>query len=315
MKLCQSDNNVGAMQLRLIGVVVFYVVTTTAEIHAQELEPRAYSNAPIGMNFLLVGYQYSRGALIFDPSLPITDADARVNNGLFGYVRAVDVAGKSAKVGIKIPYAVLSGDGYVSGVYRTREANGIADPSFYFSANLLGAPALNTEEFRNYKQETIVGLTFKLTPPLGAYEPNKLINLGTNRWSSESQVGVSRVFGRWTLEGMAALFLYSDNDNFDSGKTRHQDPIYSVQANVVYSFKNDMWASIGTDYYFGGKTSVDGVPNNDALDNIRSGFTLALPVDKNHSFKIFGSTGVSTRTGTDYDSIGIVWQYRWGGGF
>jgi hypothetical protein len=27
-----------------------------------------------------------------------------------------------------------------------------------------------------------------------------------------------------------------------------------------------------------------------------------------------GSTGVSTRTGSDFDAIGIAWQYRWGGG-
>jgi len=24
------------------------------------------------------------------------------------------------------------------------------------------------------------------------------------------------------------------------------------------------------------------------------------------------STGISTRTGSDFDAIGIVWQYRWG---
>ena len=26
------------------------------------------------------------------------------------------------------------------------------------------------------------------------------------------------------------------------------------------------------------------------------------------------STGVSTRTGSDSDAVGIAWQYRWGGG-
>ena len=136
-------------------------------VHAQDLEPRAYSNTPVGMNFLLVGYQYSQGALLFDPSLPVTDTDAKVNQGLFGYIRALDVAGKSAKFGVLIPYALLFGDGYVSGIYRTRETNGIADPTLYFSVNIHGAPALSLKEFKNYHQETIVGLTFKLTAPLG----------------------------------------------------------------------------------------------------------------------------------------------------
>jgi hypothetical protein len=44
------------------------------------------------------------------------------------------------------------------------------------------------------------------------------------------------------------------------------------------------------------------------------GVTLALPVDRNNSIKFYGSTGVSTRTGSDCDLGGIVWQYLWGDG-
>jgi hypothetical protein len=97
-------------------------------VHALELEPRAYSNAPVGLNFLVAGYQYSSGALIFDTSLPVTDADSQVNTGLFGYVRVIDIAGKSARAGGIIPYAELSAGAYVSGVYRRRDTSGIADP-------------------------------------------------------------------------------------------------------------------------------------------------------------------------------------------
>jgi len=44
------------------------------------------------------------------------------------------------------------------------------------------------------------------------------------------------------------------------------------------------------------------------------GVTVALPVDRNHSVKLYATTGISTRIGTDSDTIGIAWQYRWGGG-
>jgi len=59
---------------------------------------------------------------------------------------------------------------------------------------------------------------------------------------------------------------------------------------------------------------VDGVVKNDLQQNWRTGFTLALPVNRKHSIKLFGSSGVSTRTGNNYDALGITWQYRWGGG-
>ena len=282
-------------------------------VFAIELEPRAYSNAPVGMNFLLAGYQYSSGALVFDASLPVTDANARVNTGLLGYVRVIDIAGQSAKIGALLPYAELSADGYLSGVYTERNTSGIADPSLYLNVNFYGAPALSASEFGNYQQKTIVGAGFKITPPLGDYDRYKIINLGTNRWTFEPEIGVSHAIDSWRLEAAASVYLYTDNADFDNGKNRQQSPIYAVQVNVVYSFKNSIWASIGSTYYTGGETSIDGVDKNDALDNVRTGFTVAVPVNRHHSVKIFGSTGISTRTGTDFDSLGAVWQYRWGG--
>jgi len=266
------------------------------------------------MNFLLVGYQYSEGALLFDPALPIDDANANVNIGLIGYVRALDIGGKSAKAGVLLPYAGLDGEGYVDSVFLTREDNGLADPSFYLTVNLYGAPALSYDEFRDYIQETIIGMSFKLTAPLGVYENDRLLNIGTNRWSFKSELGVSRAINRLTLEGAVAAVFYTDNDDFYNGKTREQDAVYSVQGHIIYTFPRNIWVSVGATYYTGGKTTIDGVANDDRQQNWRTGFTVALPINRYHSIKIFGISGISTRTGTDYDSAGVAWQYRWGGG-
>ena len=298
----------------LITVFGIGIFANSAIAHAQDLEPRAYTNTPVGMNFLLIGYQYSEGALLFDPALPITDADAKVNMGLLAYVRTMDVAGKSAKAGVLLPYADLSADGYLDGDYRTRETDGLVDPAFYFTINLFGAPILSLEEFKDYQQDTIIGLTFKLTAPLGVYDKDKLLNIGTNRWSFKPEFGISKAIGRWTLDAAAAAIFYTDNDQFDNGKTRQQDPIYSLQGHVIYSFKNHIWAAVSATYYTGGRTTIDGTTRDDLQQNWRTGFTVAIPVNRNHSIKLFGNNGVSTRTGTDYDSLGIAWQYRWGGG-
>jgi hypothetical protein len=298
--------------IAIIGIGILYFPVLS---RAQNLEPRAYTNTPVGMNFLLVGYQNAKGALLFDPSLPVTDANAKVDMGLIGYVRTLDIAGKSAKAGLKLSYADMYADGYVDGVFRTREDTGPADPVFYFTINLYGAPALSYKEFKDYQQDTIIGFTFKLTAPLGAYDNDKLLNIGTNRWSFEPGFGISKAIGRWSLEAAAAAVFYTDNDDFDNGKTREQDPIYSMQGHVIYSFKNNIWAAVGATYYTGGRTYIEGVSGNDLQQNWRTGFTIAFPVNRNHSIKLFGNSGVSTRTGTDYDKLGIAWQYRWGSGF
>jgi hypothetical protein len=163
-------------------------------------------------------------------------------------------------------------------------------------------------------QETIIGMSFRLTAPLGVYENDRLLNIGTNRWSFKSELGISRAINRLTLEGAIAAVLYTDNDDFDNGKTREQDAIYSMQGHIIYTFSRHVWASIGATYYAGGRTTIDDIANDDKLQNWRTGFAVALPINRYHSIKLFGSSGISTRTGTDYDSVGLAWQYRWGGG-
>jgi len=54
--------------------------------------------------------------------------------------------------------------------------------------------------------------------------------------------------------------------------------------------------------------------NDDFQKNARLGVTLALPVNRNNSVKLYASTAVHTTVGNDYDMVGAVWQYRWGGG-
>ena len=53
---------------------------------------------------------------------------------------------------------------------------------------------------------------------------------------------------------------------------------------------------------------------NDLQQNWRLGGTLSFPVDRWNSVKLYASSGVSDRTGNDFDLVGIAWQHRWGGG-
>ena len=55
--------------------------------------------------------------------------------------------------------------------------------------------------------------------------------------------------------------------------------------------------------------------NNDLQRNWRFGATLAVPIDRQFSVKLYASSGVSARTGNNFDLIGAALQYRWGAGF
>ena len=77
-------------------LVALVLVTSTSSAAAQDLEPRAYSNTPIGLNFLIAGYAYTSGGVAIDPALPLKNADVEVNSATLAYARSIDLLGRSA---------------------------------------------------------------------------------------------------------------------------------------------------------------------------------------------------------------------------
>ena len=75
----------------------------------QEIEPRAYANAPVGVNFLIVGYAFTRGGVPSNSALPVTDPRLDTNSAVLGYARVLDLWGMSGKFDAIVPYSWLSG--------------------------------------------------------------------------------------------------------------------------------------------------------------------------------------------------------------
>jgi hypothetical protein len=283
-------------------------------IYSQDLEPRAYTNIPVGVNFLVAGYTYSSGGVLFDPAVPLDNAHINIHGSVFAYARSIKVGRMSGKVDMILPYAWLSGTADFQGQPASREVSGFADPRVRMSVNFIGAPALPLSGFKDYKQDLVVGASLQVCLPLGQYDPNKLVNIGTNRFSFKPELGFSKTMGHIQLELTGGATFYTVNNDFFQGKTMSQDFIGSLQGHFEYNFNRGIWAAIDGTYYWGGSTTIDGIEGNNLQKNTRLGCTLALPVSLHQSLKLYFSTGVSTRTGSDFDMVGILWQYRWGGG-
>jgi len=281
---------------------------------AQEIEPRTYSNAPVGVNFLVVGAGYSEGGISVDPAVQLTNAKIKTDLGALAYARVLDIGGQSAKFDLIVPYASLNGTAEYVGAPVAREVSGFGDPKLRLAMNFFGAPALKLGEFANYRHDLIIGGSLQVSLPVGQYDRDKLVNIGTNRWYVKPELGISKGWGRWTLEGTASATIFGDNDDFFGGKHREQAPIYGFQGHLVYGFPSGIWGALTAAHFSGGRTTLDGVRGNDLQQNSRVAATLAFPVNRQNSIKVYASSGVYTRTGTDFDTIGLAWQYRWGGG-
>jgi hypothetical protein len=281
---------------------------------AQSMEPRAYANAPVGLNFLIVGYAYSTGGVALDPSIPLENGQARVHAFPLAYVRSLDVFGNAGSISLVLPVAQLSGSATLNGVEAAREISGIADPAIRLAVNFYGAPAMGMKQFLEYRQDLIVGASLLLTAPLGQYDPNRAANLGTNRWSAKPEVGLSQALGPWTVELSAGATYFTRNDDFLQGNVREQDPLYSAQLHLTRQFGRGVWAALSTTYYEGGRSRLNGVARDDAQSGSRVGLTFSFPLARQYALKLYASSGIYARTGADFDTFGAAWQYLWGGG-
>jgi len=145
-------------------------------VQAEQIEPRAYSNIPVGLNFLVAGYVHTEGGIAVDSSIPLTNAEIKSDSGVLAYARSLNLWGHSGKFDVSLPYSRISGSAELAGQPRQRKVTAPGDARFRLSANLYGAPAVSLKEFSSYRQNTIVGASIELTAPTGGYETDKLVN-------------------------------------------------------------------------------------------------------------------------------------------
>jgi hypothetical protein len=290
------------------------LLSGTGSTLAQELELRTYANAPVGMNFIATGYGRSAGNVLLDPSLPIEDLDANIDILFLGYTRTLAVFGKAAKIKVALPYSRGRWTGKLEGVPGERELAGPGDSHLSFEVNLVGAPALRGAEFKGYRQKTIVGASLRLTVPTGEYDSTKLINLGSNRWTARTELGVSHALGRWVLEFAGNVWLYRDNDNFFGGNTLSQKNFYALKGHAIYNFRPGFWLGLGVGYGGGGQTFIDGVARNTVQRNWRFGGTAVYPLGPRDGLSLTLVSGVARGAGADFDILALAYQHAWGGG-
>lgn len=279
---------------------------------AQELTPRAYWPAPVGTRIMTVGYLVTDGDTVPDPSLPVTGVDSRINSAFIAYRKTVDLWGRTANLSLDMPYA--AGTTRVvtdEGLELERDYQGFGDLAATVSVNLLGAPAMNRQEFAQLLRDphAVVGASIKLVAPTGRYDRDRIINVGANRWAAKAEVGYIQPLGQgWLLEANLGSWFFGDNENF-LGATREQDPIVSLQAHLVHVFTPDLWASLDFTAYHGGRSAIDGDRREDLQRDSKLGGTLAFPIGRGRLLKLSYSNGSLNDSDEDFDVLQL--SYSW----
>jgi len=304
----------------LCGITVCFSGSLAANVgHAQDLAPRAYVITPIHSNAITLTYSFFDGSLVFEGTIPITGAQARVNVTIFNYSHSLKLFGRTANFTGSLPYGIGHLRGTVVGAEALAYRSGLLPASVRFSVNLVGGPAMNVAEYTKWRQRTIVGISLRLVPKTGQYDPTKLFNFGTNRWAFKPELGFSERWGHWILDAYGGAWLYTTNPEFFSHNqfspgtnTQTQSPIGSFEGHLSYDFKRRLWVSLDGNYWFGGTTSLNGVENFSTLQqNSRVGATAAIPLSRHQSIKLSYSSGAYVRYGGNFQNVSVAWQYSW----
>lgn len=156
----------------------------------------------------------------------------------------------------------------------------------------------------------VVGASVQVSFPTGQYDSDKLLNIGANRWYIKPEIGLSVPWRKWSFEFAAGVRYFTDNDEF-LGTTLEQDPLYNVQAHLIYDLTPRQWVSLDGNYFSGGETYQNGVSAASRQNNSRLGLTWAVALNSQHILKFLAHTGVVGRIANDSDMFTAAWTYRW----
>lgn len=294
----------------VITVIISFMINFNAK--AQLLEPRLLTNLPTGTNFIITGYSYSTGKLLLDPAIPMdNDLTGKIHGGFIGYLRSIKLFNESGKFGISVPFASGNWNVTTQGTDSIRHQTGLGDIGLRFSYNFIGSPAIKAEDYSNYQQNLISGMSFQMIIPTGTYDNTKLINIGSNRTRFRTVFGISKKQGTWIYEFYSTLWLFLANNDFLEGNRITQRPVGAIKVHVIKTLPKGIWVTLDAGYGFGGRTYLNGKSKDVRFSTFRFGFTLAIPIGEKHSLKLAGYIGRSLEQGPDFDGVLTAYQYRW----
>jgi hypothetical protein len=297
--------------------VAVFLAFSVAPLQAQELAPRAYVISPLHSNAVILTYAFYSGSLLFNGAAPITGATGHYSVPIFTFYHSFGLAGHSANISGSLPYAVGTFEGEAIGVNQEIYRSGLLDTTFRLAVNVKGGPAMQVSEFGKWEEKALLGVSLKVVAPSGQYDPTKLVNWGSNRWSFKPELGYSRRRRHMVLDGYAGVWLFTPNDHSYSPtgpQPQTENPVYSFEGHLSYDLKPRLWFSLDGNFWIGGLANLNGVDNPVTRQtSSRIGATASLPFGKHQSVKVSYANDLYVRFGGNYQNVSVAWQYSWFG--
>jgi hypothetical protein len=291
------------------------VLHVPKQASAQFSGPRTYDNTPVGINQVELSYTYVHANASIDTSLIITGANFNLNQGIIDYTRYFGFLHRLTWVEASVPVAGLGGS--ISGTNIHGSTTGAGDSSYEFAMLLKGGPALSLTQFENNEPTTTLGVSVIVTAPTGLYHANKILNLGSDRWSFKPEIALSHPFGpehKWEFDAYANSYFYTDNTSYHGREILQQQPLPGVEGHISYSFNDSLWASLDTRYSLRGTTLVNSVDQKNTQQNFILGTEINVSINSRNSLVFEFAKALVHQNGPALVGFSVKYDYTWGKG-
>ena len=293
---------------------LFFLLTSPCS--GEDMEPRRWAHLPIDTNFIGAAYAFTKADIDFDPVLKIEDGQMEMHTWAAKYIRTFALFEKTARIDLLQVYQKGRWTGLLDSVLTTVRRSGWYDTNLRFAINLFGSPSLQGKEYADYRAatavETIIGSGLSVQLPTGDYMDDKLINLGTNRFTFRPQIGVVHNRGNWSFETTGLIALYTDNNDFFNGRKLEQDPLYIIHSHLIYTFHPGIWGGASVGYDYGGQSTVDGTSKDDRKQNLYWACSFGFPLNRYLGAKIaYVGSRTQESTGIDSDTFSVGFSAFW----
>jgi hypothetical protein len=231
---------------------------------------------------------------------------------------SLGIAGGSIDVNAeaKLPSQFVS-PGFLPGVAFSQSASGYADPVIQLDVNLFGTPPLKANfDLIDYEPTWTLDVATMLALPIGAYDNDKLVNLGQNRWFGRIALPLKYHFGVFSrgymksFELIPSVWLFAENDDF-MGQKLENDPMWQIEAHLTSDFTPSFFGSLDLLYRGGFQSEIDGVESGEDLDIGDLGFTLSYQVNDNLAIRTGFSSNVFGDSDLDNSMVRLQFIYAW----
>ncbi len=304
------------MRKRLVFVCFAWIVVRLPPLHAQFTDPRTYTNSPVGIHQIELFYAYARSNTSIDSSLIVGGAKFHLNQGIIDYTHYFGLLHRMAWVQPSLPIAGLSGS--IDGTNIEGSVTGTGDLSCQIGVLLKGGPALSVSAFENFKPVRAIGGSLTFTAPTGRYDPNKLLNLGSDRWSFKPEFGFSQPFGReqkWEMDAYVNSYFFTDNTRYRGTEVLTQRPLPGAEVHLSYSFNDAVWGSLDTRYSLRGNTLINGVGQNNVQENLVLGGEVNVSLNARNTLILVVAKAFVHQNGPSAGGFVVRYDYTWGKGY